>query len=447
MKLAGKLQLARHRPVASKLALGSLALCLLACGVADPSGNTGGTTVAAGPCGRGLVIVHTDYQSTNVALLSNTGQVLSPSFISSASSSTELSAPLSGDVVVPSSAANGASAVLVDRYPASILTWVSIETGAVLAQLDVGTGFAANPQDYLRVDEATAYVSRFATNPAPGTEPLDAGGDLLIVDPRVPPAITGRVDLSETVADAPGHQPRANRMVHDGSRLLFVLLAAYNGDFSSSAPSRLAVIDTETSNLISTKVLTGLHGCSALAIEPPYRQDTALDSRRLAVGCSGSFSGDSTSSLAESGLVLLTFGADGSLAEQARFEAAAMVGQPLGFSVDFDQQGHVLTTVLGHFGQMGQDDETDAVVALDPTTAAVEIVLRGNKLPFELGEVRCITPYAPPEGPSCEAACFVADAERSVLHRLVSDAAGYRLDASIEVEQSIGLPPRGVGRF
>ncbi len=135
------------------------------------------------------------------------------------------------------------------------------------------------------------------------------------------------------------------------------------------------------------------------------------------------------------------------MTQLARFDAASIAGQPLGFSVDFDQQGRLLTTALGRFGVEGEKDVTDAVIALDPNTAAAEIVLRGHTFPFELGEVRCVTPYEPPQGLGCAPACFVADAERSVLHRLVSDAAGYRIDASIVVEQAIGLPPRGVGRF
>jgi len=48
---------------------------LTACGAPDPPGSTGGTDATVGRCGRGLVVVSTDYQSTNMSLLSTGGVV------------------------------------------------------------------------------------------------------------------------------------------------------------------------------------------------------------------------------------------------------------------------------------------------------------------------------------------------------------------------------------
>ncbi|PKN46336.1 MAG: hypothetical protein CVU63_07695, partial [Deltaproteobacteria bacterium HGW-Deltaproteobacteria-20] len=90
---------ALHRGPAAWLAVITL-LGSFACNVASPD-NTGGTDITAGACGRGLVVVNTDYQSTNVSLVAIDGKVLSTSFLSSASTPPGLSAPLGGDVVVP----------------------------------------------------------------------------------------------------------------------------------------------------------------------------------------------------------------------------------------------------------------------------------------------------------------------------------------------------------
>src|SRR5262245_48452094 len=96
-----------------------MALFVCGCGAPAPPDATGGVSVPVGRCGRGLVSVQSDYQSTNVSLLATDGVMLSSSFISSASASAALSAPLSGDVVAPTSASLGSELVLVDRYPAA----------------------------------------------------------------------------------------------------------------------------------------------------------------------------------------------------------------------------------------------------------------------------------------------------------------------------------------
>src|SRR5262249_16761171 len=130
-----------------------------------------------------------------ISLLSPMGAILSEIFISSGSTSTGLSTPLSGDVVLPFEAPSSGRVVLLDRYPNSVLTWVDAATAMVEGQLSVRTAFASNPQDYLELSAHRAYVSRFETNSKAGAEPNDGGGDLLIVDPQNF-SITGRIDLA-----------------------------------------------------------------------------------------------------------------------------------------------------------------------------------------------------------------------------------------------------------
>jgi hypothetical protein len=415
---------------------------LIACGVAEPPGATGGTDQPMGRCGRGLAVVSSDFQSTNLSLLDNAGQVLSPSFISSASADAQLSAPLSGDVGTPTEAQLGPELLLLDRYPASVLTWVEVATGTVRAQLNVATGFAANPQDYVQVTDSKAYVSRYEGNPAPGAEAFDEGNDVLILDSQGP-EIVARIDLLPAMVGSPGFLPRANRMVrHDG--LVYVLLSGYSADYSDSAPSRIVTIDIASDTIAGVTLLDGLHGCVGLAIGPRF--DGAGDpiaAPPLAVSCSGKFEG-ANASVAESAVVLLSTA--GALpVEAARWTAAELVGQPLGLSLDFVDSDRLLITALGSF----EPPVLDAVIELVTQTSEVRELLRSSDQPFELGEVRCVTAVvgaASPDDAMC-GGCFIADADQSRLHRLADSGAGLVVVESLVVDTTIGLPPRVIGRF
>ncbi len=431
----------RSFPLGGALAI-LAAAALLACGVPEPPGQTGGTTEPLSRCGRGLAVVSSDYQSTNVSLVDTGGQVLSESFISSASADAQLSAPLSGDVVTPTEPQLGPELVLLDRYPASVLTWVEVAAGTVRAQLNVATGFAANPQDYVAVSDSKAYVSRYEGNPAPGAELFDEGHDVLIIDPRVP-QIVDRIDMLPAMEDAPGFLPRANRMVRlDG--LLYVLLSGYSANYSDSAPSRIVTIDIASDTIAGVTVLDGLHGCVGFAIGPRF--DAAGEpvvAPPLAVSCSGKLDGDNFTT-AESGVVLLST-AGALVNEMARWTAAELVGQPLGLSLDFVDHQRLLISAVGSTDA----SVLDAAIELDTETDDVREILRSDDQPFQLGEVRCLTAVAgaaAPDDVMC-GGCFIADAERNRLHRLADTEAGLEVAESLVVDTAIGLPPRQLGWF
>ena len=391
-------------------------LFLVGCG-ADAPVSTGGVSVPMGPCGRGLVAVESDYQSTNVSLLATDGAVLSSSFISS-SGEGALSAPLSGDVVAPTSPLLGNEVVLVDRYPAAVLTFVNLADAVVRAQLNVSTGFSSNPQDYLELATDRAYVSRYDANPSPDRQPFDRGSDLLRIDPRAP-AIVERIDLTSAMSDAPGFLPRPSRMLASGERL-YVLLAAYDARFTDSAASRLAVIENDA--ITGVAVLDGLHGCNALASRGSL----------VAVGCSGKFDG-STSTLEEAGVALLDID---TLTETARFAAGDLVGQPLGFSLDFAGDDKLLLTAFGSLSP----ETPDVAFELDTATGAAKRLVEAPA--FALGEVRCMSVVSDAEPATGCAWCYIADAALGVLHRVTPEA----ID-TVEPDTAIGLPPRYLGRF
>ncbi|MEB2311162.1 MAG: hypothetical protein OZ921_08695 [Sorangiineae bacterium] len=407
----------------------AVALCC-ACGAPEPPGNTGGTGVDAGVCGRGLVVVETDYQSSNVSLVGVDGAVLSASLLSSASTGTALSAPLGGDVVVPTPSADGSRLVLIDRYPASVLTWVEVASGAVSAQLRVGMGFSSNPQDYVPIDARKAYVPRFESNPSPGREPFDEGGDVLIVDPSGP-RVTGRVDLTPAMAgEDPRFLPRANRALALGGSV-FVLLSGYARDWSASAESRLVRIDPSADAIREVLVLRGLHGCGALAPSP--------DGDELAVACTGGFERSSTADITTSAVVRVAL--EPALHELARYRAASFGAGPAGFGLDYAAAGTLVVTTFGSFGDAHTAPEDDTVSALTIASGEVSTLLRSRGVPFSLGEVRCVR--------ECEA-CFVTDAETGggVVRRFQIEAEG-RLSPgeAILPNPAIGMPPRYLGRF
>ena len=61
----------------------ALSLALCACGAPRTTPDNQGVSVAPGPCGRGLLVVESDYQSSNVSALGLDDSVLSPSLASS----------------------------------------------------------------------------------------------------------------------------------------------------------------------------------------------------------------------------------------------------------------------------------------------------------------------------------------------------------------------------
>ena len=394
------------------------------CNVDSSAEKTGGTDIPAGPCGRGVIVGGADdgYQASNVSLVDFDGEVLSSSLISSASESAGLSSPIGGDVVFPNAAQNGETVVVIDRFPASVITWIDVRSGDVSRQLSVATGFASNPHDYYELSPTKAYVPRFEQNGDPGREPFDEGSDVLIVDPSVP-TIRGRIDLAPV---AEGIDPtllaRGDRAVLSGQRLL-VLVQLISRSFGDSGPSQLVVIDTASDEVVEVVELAGKQGCSALALSP--RGD------EVAVACTGSYE-DGVPRLDEAGIVLVAL--SGPTAVARVLDAGAIGDAPLGFTLEYSGDTTLWFTTLGDLAT----DEEDALRLVElPSDEAT--TLRAST-PFSLGEVAC--------APECSV-CFATDAaDGGHLIRYELDAAGRPAgERTITVERKIGLPPRTLGRF
>lgn len=411
------------------LATAALACAAIGC-VSETSDTMGGNAIEPGLCGRGLLVLQSDYMLTNVSLVGFDGTVFSPSFVSSASIAPGAGSPLSGDVVAPTMPQPGERVALIDRYPAGVLTWVDTKSGEERGQLEVNTGFGANLQDYVELTASKAYISRLQPNPVPGDEPFDEGSDIVIVDPLAP-AVTGRIDLKAAMSGEDSkYYPRPNRIVVTEGRAI-VLLSAYALNFIDSAPSRLVVIDTASDALLSTTVLDGMHGCTGLALSPGGKE--------VAVTCSGTFSSDTSSSLGEAGLVWLSRDGD-TLTEARRFMASDLGQGPLGFSVSFADEATVIFTTFGHDAAEGTEAVDDTLVELHLESGEHRVLLRSSQEPFTFGEVRCAA--------AC-GVCFLTDAgtDGGVMHRFTVEGGALTLDRAIRVEREIGFPPRYIGQF
>lgn len=377
---------------------------------------------AAPACGRGLAVVNSDYQSSNVSLISNTGELLSPSLVASGHFAPGLSADFSGDVVLPSARTDQEELILLDRYPGSVMSFVSLRDARVRAQLDVSTGFRANPHDAIVLKGGLIYVTRFDTNSDAGRVPFDEGGDLLLVDPAVP-RIVSRVELRSALSDIPAPlvpNPDRGLLVDD---TVYVVVATYSPDYKSSGSSFLVAIDPRLHTVTRSLRLDGLHGCAGLAVRP--------DRRELAVACSGKWHSPQGATVAESGLVGIDI-SDGMKKVWQLPASRLSPAQPFAFTVAYASPTQLVAATFGSL----ITNSPDRLVAYRPADDTVTILEESSKA-FSLGDIRCMAPCS---------RCVVADASRGGLG--FWDFTGTKpKGAFVSLNDGIGLPPRWIGRF
>jgi len=390
-----------------------------ACNVSRAAPTTGGVTLGGdgGTCPKALVVASSDYTSTNISVASTEGNVLSESMISSASAPPGLTAALSGDVVLPSAAPLSGKLVLIDRYPNSVITWVDPSTASVLHQLPVATGFAANPHDYLEVGGAKAYVTRYETNPNPGRESNDGGGDVLVIDTDSS-RITGRIPLALPTDGA--FLPRADRMLRVGEEV-WVALQRFDADFKTAGDARIVGVSTANDTVAWTVELAGAASCGDLAIAPSQT--------RVALSCSGLL--DSATLGERSAVVLLDATAHPPV-EIERFMIAPELAAPLGLTLTFASETLLVGAALGDT----QAHRNDTAYLLDTTTGAVQVVADAGAA-FAFGDARCL--------PGCNDRCFLADAQSNVLRVWKVNGSLLEAQDSLPVDPTIGLPPRSIG--
>ncbi|HTJ82310.1 MAG TPA: hypothetical protein VL400_11365 [Polyangiaceae bacterium] len=414
------------RRIPASIALAAT-LAVAACELPAPPPPGDGVDLPEGACGHALYVVATDgrYQSTSVSIATWTGETASAGILTSGSEEPGLSAALSGDVVAPTTRTSSGEVVLIDRYPAAVLTFFDPVAPAVRAQLSVQTGFYSNPQDYLELDDGRAYVTRYGRNLDPGKEPFDTGSDVLIID-RKSPSIVGRIDLDAVIeGEDPALLPAPNRMVKNASTV-FALVTSYSRDFKKSGDARLIAIDPSTDAIVSTLPLANLRGCLGLAIAP--------SGTRLAVLCSGTFTGPSTPTNENAGIAIATVSGT-TLALESRLDAPP---RPLGQAAAFASEDVLLATTLGELDDQGEPAVADQLLEIDLGTNATRELLSSAGAPFSFGDVRC--------EPAC-GACFLADASRAVIQRMAVASGHATAPKAYAVDDGLGSLPRWLGAY
>jgi hypothetical protein len=218
----------------------------------------------------GLLVFHTDanYTSSVISIVDPANQrvVLDPCF-SSASTTSQLSNPLSSDLAMPSQPLVTEKAIFLDRKYASVI-WVNPSLCQVVLQEPVSPGWKSNPHDAVLSKGSQLYVTRYETNndPTPDLEDCDEGGDLFIIDYQTVTNPKRRIDLTPyalPTLDGRPTDPRPDRMIILDN-LLYVTLNNITRTFDGAGPARIVVIDLATEQVQSTIELPTLKNCSVL---------------------------------------------------------------------------------------------------------------------------------------------------------------------------------------
>jgi hypothetical protein len=372
----------------------------------------------AAPVGSpaGLAVVSSDFKSAAVSLVDpTTGMVTKDGCLSSASKAPQLSAALSGDVVLPSRPQPGNPLLVIDRKQ-SVLTWVDPKSCAVLRQLNVGGGFNANPYDVVAVGPTKAYVLRYDANKAKPEE----GSDLLVIDPEKG-TMGPTIDLRPHVGEAPTGKtllPRPSAGVLLGGKV-HVVLNKQDAAFGAAGPGRVVIVDPATDKVTGAIDLPTLRNCGSIA---------PLGATGLAVSCGGAFS-DGPKQIDGSGIAWIDLSASPPVIKKV-VEAKAF-GRPVSFdTVTVLDESVAFTVTAGAF--MG--GPKDALWAFDWKGGA-------PRKAFESTESFVLQAFVDTAGRRL----FVAEAtdKSPKVHVFKIDAGGATTASGTFVSNpSTGLPPR-----
>jgi hypothetical protein len=254
--------------------------------------------------GPAYAVVSSDWSAVSVSLLGADGTLLADNYINSGSLPAGLVTALSGDVELPTSSGEQGVLVLIDRYKTDVITRIRLSDGKVLGQVKTHTppsqatenAYTSNPQDYVRIDDETAWVTRNQPNLDPSVPDIDRGNDLLRINPTTMERTDERIDLSVLNTKGTRTNPDSGREeevdVHAGpcrmarvGNTLIVGLARSAFDFSAYGTGMVAVVNLETKRVTGLEI-EGLKGCTNVA--PVPQSDD-----RVLVACAGIFAQES----------------------------------------------------------------------------------------------------------------------------------------------------------
>ncbi len=344
--------------VGAVIAVVAAMVCVTACADDTTDGGGDGGGGQAGTATTRLVAIGTDYAASAVSSVDlATSAALASTFLHSGTAVATISTALSGDVVASSNPTPDGRLLLIDRANA-VLTWVrDLE---VEAQMNVGTGFYANPQDALQTDASHMYVVRGQSNPAATADAgdLDEGDDLLVVDPAAGAAVS-RIDL-HAHATLAGANAFGGRLGWDGQRV-WVPLGSVAPDFMSMGKGRLVAVDVAAGAVVATVDLPQSKNCTEAV--------WLAASNQVAVVCSGSFQETVGIQADFSNIVIIDAAAEPPTAALAVKAAATGTGRPFGAHLGLIDAASGLVATTGDFGS----GAPDLIWRVDLTAGAVHL--------------------------------------------------------------------------
>ena len=392
--------------------------------VAPDAGGEGGQ--AARSCDHGTVVLLSDYLSTQIALSTLDGTTQSAAFLSTASTKASgLAFALSGDVALPGVTPPSARVVLLDRYGTNVITWADPATAKVAAQLPVGTGFESNPQDYLELDATRAYVTRFGSNTAPGKQPFDSGGDVLVVDTRAP-SITGSIPMPVEN----GLPPSPSGMVRVGDTTL-VVLQRVSADFSTMGES--AIVGLVSDAVAWESHVTGLKSCGRPALSP--------SGAAMALACEGQL--DSNGKVIDlSASAIAIFDVTSLPPKLTRsFPIADQLGAATQDRVAFASD----TLLLGKTQSALGGSSSNRAFALDLGTGKATVLVTAGVDTQGKGKGAVYGDWLCRSG--CGDVCLLADADLGKLRRWSAASGALQPLSDLTVENLTGLPPMSLSGY
>jgi hypothetical protein len=388
---------------------------------ADGPGEDAGEKPPVVPVGTGVAVISNDYQSVSLSLLDpKTLAVTQDDCVNSGTASPKLTKAFSGDVVLPSQP-QGGKVVLIDRNNGT-LTWVDPKTCDVERQINVSTGFNANPHDVVAVG-GKLYVTRYELNSSPtaAADDHDEGSDVLIVD-EATGKVEGRIDMTPYATTAAGTVlPRPDRAVLVDDRI-YVSLNNIGPGFAEDevGDGRVVVIDPAQKKVVDTLDLGPLKNCGTVevSLEPPG----------LIVPCNGNFAVKDNTQIDGSGVAWLPLRASSPAKSTL---AASKFGRPVSFE-NIASMSHdaAYIVVPGKFGGNPNDEVQAFDLAKTPAKffeGSAGFVLGG--LLVDRDQRRLFVAHG--------------DAAKPRVHVFdLAQPLAPKADKEVDVSAATGLPPR-----
>jgi hypothetical protein len=298
---------------------------------------------------------------------------------------------------------------------------------------DVGdSGFSSNPQDFIFVDEQSAWVPRYESNLNPSAPEENQGNDLIEVNPDDMSLTGARIDLSSlnTTATAITRGgsgevdvfARPSRGVLVGSTLV-VGLDRLSAGSDAAGPGMVAVVDLEDRSVEGVE-LPGFQSCGNATPVPGAPTKVVVSCVGFAVPY-----GEEEQVRASSGIALLDVGESGVTIDRV-WRVADHPDEPIAVNsvVAIDDQ-RVVGVATGDFATT-----VDELYLLDLVSETQEFVHTSSGS-FVIG----LSAYDPDSE-----MLYVPDVVANAVVEFAADENGFTEVGSTEIAPALGLPPTQV---